>query len=159
MRHCPGLEKLTLYGFTSLSDSSLASISTLNVLSELNLSSGDSFSSAGVQSLIQARGNLEVLKIDVSEGSVSDTLRCLGTYCPHLRVLHTAMDATVTLTAVKALVQGCPLLEELNIGDYLSNDDEVIAAIAEFCPRLRCINLGMVYLMKVLSLYPVAAPT
>ena len=48
----------------------------------------------------------------------------------------------VTHAAVVALVQGCPLLEELDLG-YYNASDEVMYAVAGNCPRLKVFNMGV----------------
>ena len=109
------------------------------MLKELDLLTGDRFSNAATQSLIHARPNLVVLKINVHLGN--HVMACIGTHCRHLRVLYITLHVIITPAAVRDLVQGCPLLEDLDFYDSVSNADKVITAVAEFCHRLRHTNL------------------
>lgn len=138
------LEKLVLSGFANLTDASLAHISSLPILEVLDLSrSSCNFTSGSIQSMIQACPHL-VLKIDIGQGGGFDVLKCIGTHCRYLRVFCASSGifggyCTVTTAAVRELVKGCPLLEELRVS--YDNSNEALAIIAQFFPRLKLVNL------------------
>ena len=135
VKHCPKLEKLYLEQLIDLSDLSLSHISSLLNLKELYLTDTWEASSTGLQSLIKANPNIEVLGFSSDLADITDVFKCIGIYCSRLRVFR-CHPSNATHAAVIALLQGCHLLEECCIDEY-SPDDRVLAVMAESCPRLR----------------------
>lgn len=141
--HCPHLQKLILFRATSLTDTSLSHLLALAGLKELDLSACGSFTSTALQGLIRARPYLELLKIKVSVGSLDDLLRCIGSYCSYLKGLRIVSDDYATVASLRVLAQGCPLLEELALFFSHADDDDAVAILAEFFPRLRCTDMAL----------------
>lgn len=149
VERCPLLYKLCLMGLSEITDLSLSYISSLVNLVELDISSleiidtdSSGMTSDGLQSLVKARPSIQVLKCNIEEGDVDSFLECVGTHCTHLRVLVVETGEEIAgaeHAAVIALVQGCPLLEELDIDEYSPNDD-VLYTLSEHCPRLKRID-------------------
>lgn len=126
-----------------MTDTSLSYISALTGLKELDLSACGSFTSTALQALIRARPHLELLKVKVSAESLDDFLRCIGSYCRYLKDLQVISDSKSTLTSPRTLAQGCPLLEDLSLFCSLTDNDDAIAILAEFSPRLRCTDMAL----------------
>ena len=139
--HCPLVERLDFTGWGGLNDLSLAIISSLLYLRELRLTYGLGLTWSGVQEFVKNSPKLEVLHVKIYEGSVDELLRCLSLFCPRLRAFHCYKNA-VTHDAVVALLQGCPLLEEVVIDEYCPNDT-VLCAVAECCPNMSVFRFGL----------------
>ena len=150
VERCPLLSKLCLLGSSEITDLSLSYILSLVNLIELDMSSLDNYytdgsgmTSEGLQSLVNARPSIQVLKCLLEQGGIDSFLRCVGTYCLQLRVLVVEKNEEIagcSHAAVIALVQACPLLEGLEIDGYSPNDG-VLYAISERCAHLS--RLGM----------------
>ena len=149
VERCPLLNTLCLAGSSEVTDLSISYISLLEHLAELDISAlysvdtdGPGVTSEGLQSLVKARPSILVLKCKIEEGCVDTLLRRVGIYCMSLTVLHVKTGSEIyaaTHGAVIALIQGCPLLQELDLDEYSPSDD-VLYALAECCPRLMGLN-------------------
>ena len=145
VKHCPGIEHLSLSGWASLTDDSMIALTALPSLKELNLYDCCNLTSVGVQSLLRSNGaSLEVLVLAEYEysscGLCDDALlRCLGDCCPILREFSVNLtyifDSNVTNASFTALVQGCRHLESLSIYCKLLTD-AFLLQLADSCPAL-----------------------
>ena len=148
VERCPLLNRLCLAGSSEITDLSLSYMSSLEHLIELDISllnsvdtDGPGMTSACLQGLVKSRPSIQVLKCVIEEGDIDSFLRHVGIYCMSLRVLVVKTGSEVyaaSHAAVIALIQGCPLLEELDLDEYSPNDD-VLYALAECCSR--CMRL------------------
>ena len=146
IQSCPLLEKLHLPQCEELTNGTLQYISRLQSnIKEIDLIYASGITSNVLQKFIKHKGcNLEVFRFGISNGNISDILKCISNTCIKLRILeyHCNADeeeeeevAQPSRTSVLALVRACPLLEELDI-DY-NYDDKVLKALGQSCPNLR----------------------
>ena len=141
VNHCPRLEQLTLDEWTSLTDQSLVSLSSLSNLKELYMCNSSRVTSLGLQSLIKAHPNFEGLGFATDITNIADVFAYIGSYCPRLRMVQ-CQPRVPSHAAVVSLVQGCPLLEEFCSEDYYPSD-RVLAVMAESCPRMRLLEFDL----------------
>ena len=140
VNHCPLVERLSFSGWTGLTDISLITIRSLLHLRDLMLPYGEGLTWSGMQKFVKNSPNLEVFHFVIHQGSVDEVLRCLSLFCPRLRAFHCYKNA-VTHDAVVALLQGCPLLEEVVIDEYSPND-QVLCTVAEYCSKMRLFSFN-----------------
>ena len=143
VNRCPLVETLSLSGWCGLSDKSLKAIRSLLHLRELRLAYDKKLTWSGVLKFVKNSPKLEVLHVRIFDGCADELLHCLRMYCPCFRSL-ACYGKAVTNDAVMALLQGCPLLEEVNI-DLYSPNDQVLCAVAE-CPSMRLFSFGLPHL-------------
>ena len=152
IQSCPLLEKIHLPECEELTNATLQYISRLQSnIKELDLIYASGITSNVLQKFLKHKCcNLEVFRFGISNGNISDILKCIGNVCIRLKVLeyHYTGDedeeedevAQPSRTSVLALVRACPLLEELDI-DY-NYDDKVFKALGQSCPKLRIFKSG-----------------
>lgn len=147
VRYCPDIECLSLEGWKSITDASMVTLTALTCLKEMNLYSCTHLTSAGVQSLVSSIGaHLEVIILsdmynaprEICNYCDSVLLRCIGENCSNLLrfSVTTRADPTVTEASYIALVQGCPLLQDLSVF-YKNITDSFLIQLAECCPDLQ----------------------
>ena len=147
VQSCPLLEKIHLPQCEELTNGTLQYISRLQSnIKEIDLIYASGVTSNVLQKFLKHKGcNLEVFRFGISNGNISDILKCISNTCIRLKVIeyHCNADeeeeedevAQPSRTSVLALVRACPLLEEIDI-DY-NYDDKVLKALGQSCPKLR----------------------
>ena len=147
IQSCPLLERLHLPQCEELTNGTLQYISRLQSnIKEIDLIYASGITSNVLQKFIKHKcSNLEVFRFGISNGNISDILKCISNTCVKLKILeyhYTGDDeeeedevAQPSRTSVLALVRACPLLEEIDI-DY-NYDDKVLKALGQSCPKLR----------------------
>lgn len=140
IKACPKLEKLCIPDFSDATDKTLACLSLLSHLKELDLSDSRYLNYDAIVDLIKASPDLEVLRIpQIDDDAV---LECLGRYCSRFRIIETYGGyLDLSDAAVIALARGCPLLEDMRLADYQPTD-EVLAVLAVSCHNLKRVELG-----------------
>ena len=144
IKACPRLKKLSLHDTRLLTATTLACLSSLSNLKELELHKSI-ISSEHIITFIKSSPHLEVLQLgNIEDNSV---LLSLGLYCPRLRLIisyNHSMTSTMSDAGVIAMARGCPLLEEIRLVSCQGYDlsDLALAAIAECCHHLQRIWLG-----------------
>ena len=155
VKYCPGIEDLSLVGWTKITDASMTFLRALASLKSLNLYLCSRYTSlrltnAGVQSLLRSRGaNLEELTLSIMLARdgyhfFDDALlRCIGECCPYLRVfiVFESAQSNVTEASFITLVQGCPLLETFSLW-CTALTDALLFQLSERCPRLSKLSLS-----------------
>ena len=144
VKYHPGIEHLSLSGWSKITDASMVAMTALTSLKKIDLSRCSDLTSAGVQGLLRTIGaNIEVLLL-----SPSDTIeacafcdaalmRCIGECCPKLKnfsVNGESLSADTTEGSLIAFIRGCPLLETLDW--YCRISDAILIQLAASCPRL-----------------------
>ena len=147
VEYCPDLEKLTFMWWNNPLDLSLDCLCLLPRLKELDLSGDGGLTSAAVMDLVRRNGaNLVVLNLwgrvvpADFQISTSPLLLCLGEYCANLRelVLEISLPDTVENVGYATLFRGCRSLESLVLACF---SDTTLLRVAEYCPRLRSLEL------------------
>ena len=146
--HCPRMEKLSLTDRVGLTDLSVAYLSSLSHLRELDILFCPGLTIIGLQTLFQSIPNIESLSIEINQAAVvhADPLpvfQSLGRFCPRLRVFMCYSEdfGIYDDGYILPLIAGCPLLEVVEVIDHSIND-EVLFALGKSCPRLRSIEFG-----------------
>ena len=152
-KYCPEVEVLSLEAWSYITDLSMEHLRQLAELKELNLTHCTGLSSAGVQSLLRANQSFKSImladKTPCCGPNFVDTalLTCIGSQCPNLTKLHVAAPANSTITnaALRAVIGGCPLLEDLRFqGVGACSNIFDLSALVSCCPRLERLYLASV---------------
>ena len=144
LRYCPNIQILSLEGWKHVTDMSMRYLSKLSHLKELNIASCTELTSTGIQFLLKANNNIEVLyfykELVHYPSKCIDTalFTCIGTHCPSLTTLHLAVptESDVTSASLTAMIRGCPLLQDLNIHGF-KHANSLLPTLASFCPSLK----------------------
>ena len=146
--HCPDIEVLSLNGWWLVSDAAMAYLGSLSSLKEVCLCLCPNLTSAGVQNLIKANNNLEVLILsEIDEEYMYSAepfidaalLACIGNHCPRLIKLQLTIPeegSDVTDAILTTMLAGCPLLEELILGEF-NKPNNVMPTLAAHCTHLK----------------------
>lgn len=150
VKYCPGIERVSFVGWSTISNKSFDLLSTLPSLKEISLSCCKRQNiSAGIVSLLtRIGGQLEVLKLcgeldrTAQKGMYGDNtlLQCIGECCYKLRELFvdSRVSDNITESTYEVLFRGCPLLETL-VCTHLP--DKGLLQLAKYCPRLLKLEL------------------
>ena len=155
--HCPDIEVLSLNGWWLVSDAAMSYLGNLSSLKEVCLLLCPKLTSTGVQNLIKANNNLEVLILsEIDEEYMCPAeplidaalLTCIGNHCPRLIKLQITIPeegSDVTDAILTAMLMGCPLLEELILGEF-NKPNNIMHALAAHCSHLKRLMLVTVEL-------------
>ena len=156
--YCPDIEVLSLNGWSLVTDAAMSYLGNLSSLKEVCLCLCPNLTSTGVQNLIKANNNnLEVLILSEivdqylcpAEPFIDAALlTCIGNHCPRLIKLHVTIPeegSDVTDESLTAMLAGCPLLEELTLGEF-NKPNNTMHALAAHCNHLKRLMLVTVEL-------------
>ena len=173
-KHCPHLEVLKLIEWANIDGCAVSAIANLTNLCEFNISSFDEFPIGSLVRLVSNNNRLQTLFLDGICWSHNHVMKALGASCPMLKhvTLFSSSWRRFGDEGVLAMVQGCPLLETIdvgssNFGDFIDlgdldeeeeeeDDDEIflgpelsftdagLLAIAQYCPRLEILKVSSV---------------
>lgn len=154
--NCPYIEVLSLADWTGVTDQSIAGLTGLRCLQEIDLSNCTKLASAAVQELIKANRSLEAITLSdfyLYKGGLATVisnalLRCIGHHCPNLIKLQlnmytTADDSDATAASFEAMIKGLPSLVDLHICDY-DKPKTILPTLGMYCKSLKCIFFNSV---------------
>lgn len=151
--YCPEVESRSLEAWPEITDQSMEHLKQLPNLRELNLNHCTELTSAGVQGLLKTNQSLKELilsdKTPCCGPAFVDAalLTCIGHHCPNLTKLHVAPapNSNISNAALRAVIGGCPLLEDLRFRGELGGANFIdLPTLASRCPRLERLYLSRV---------------
>ena len=146
--HCTKLESLSI-NWENITDVSMDALSTLSSLKQLEVTCGDSVTSAGIRKVVEANRDIERITI-ASYVSIDDSLlRCISERLSGLKELTIDIGEECKINSDSMFIEitkGCPQLETMAVVNWSFKDD-LLLSLSQHCPRLRHLLVGWVELM------------